>query len=491
MRIIDFSDGFTSSTAPLQVNVEADHLSVFANDAAYVTNKGSAAAVGDLYYNSGSNMVRFYNGSWNNLVGNIVNADISSSASISLSKLAALTANRALISDGSGVVSTSSVTNTELGYVSGVTSSIQTQLNNKISNTLTTTTGDLIYASAANTPARLGIGSTSQVLTVSGGLPVWSTPATALDSSDDIQNLTFTASVAANAMTLALKTKAGTDATASDLIKIGFRNSSATSGSYNLRTLSSALSLVVPSGASLGSNVASTSYKYWLYAIDNSGTIELGISLVPQRDGIYSTTAISAASTTNYVIYSTTARTSVPVRMIGSITATETTPGTWATAPSALSVGNYNQCTQDFKIQGYMGKSSVQTGIAISNDTAVITLQTNVSDNCCGFNQQPNRYYMPKVGWYTFTGSLVMSSTNILNNLYSAQLWLNGATAYNGNGCYQAATTQVILTATWRIQCTTPGTDFVDFRIYGQGNNSGSTLTCNAAALQVQYEGIV
>jgi hypothetical protein len=31
----------------------------------------------------------------------------------------------------------------------------------------------MIYASAANTPARLGIGSTGQVLTVSGGIPTW------------------------------------------------------------------------------------------------------------------------------------------------------------------------------------------------------------------------------------------------------------------------------------------------------------------------------
>lgn len=46
-----------------------------------------------------------------------------------------------------------------------------------INNTLTSTTGDIIYASAANTPARLGIGSTSQVLTVTGGVPVWATPA--------------------------------------------------------------------------------------------------------------------------------------------------------------------------------------------------------------------------------------------------------------------------------------------------------------------------
>ena len=40
-----------------------------------------------------------------------------------------------------------------------------------------TTTGDTLYASAGNTLARLGIGSTGQVLTVASGIPSWSTPA--------------------------------------------------------------------------------------------------------------------------------------------------------------------------------------------------------------------------------------------------------------------------------------------------------------------------
>ena len=39
-----------------------------------------------------------------------------------------------------------------------------------------TTTGDMFVASAAATPARLGIGSTGQVLTVAGGVPAWATP---------------------------------------------------------------------------------------------------------------------------------------------------------------------------------------------------------------------------------------------------------------------------------------------------------------------------
>ena len=82
-----------------------------------------------------------------------------------------------------------SVSATELGYVDGVTSAIQTQLDAKLATatasstyipkTLTTTTGDIIYASGANTPARLGIGSTDQILKVSGGVPAWATPAAA------------------------------------------------------------------------------------------------------------------------------------------------------------------------------------------------------------------------------------------------------------------------------------------------------------------------
>ena len=64
-----------------------------------------------------------------NSITNIENADISASAAIAFSKMANLTASKALQSDGNGDVSASGVTNTELGYVSGVSSAIQTQLN--------------------------------------------------------------------------------------------------------------------------------------------------------------------------------------------------------------------------------------------------------------------------------------------------------------------------------------------------------------------------
>lgn len=86
-----------------------------------------------------------------------------------------LTASRAVVLGASSELVAATTTATEIGYVNGVTSAIQTQLDGKISNTLTTTTGDMIYASGANTPARLPIGSSGQILKTQGGIPTWAT----------------------------------------------------------------------------------------------------------------------------------------------------------------------------------------------------------------------------------------------------------------------------------------------------------------------------
>ena len=60
------------------------------------------------------------------------------------------TASRVVVTDASGNIDTASVTSTELGYVSGVTSSIQTQLNSKHDDTnhvaLTNTEIDTLMA---------------------------------------------------------------------------------------------------------------------------------------------------------------------------------------------------------------------------------------------------------------------------------------------------------------------------------------------------------
>ena len=54
----------------------------------------------------------------------------------------------------------------------------------------TYTTGDVIYASATNTLAKIGIGSTGQVLTVAGGIPTWAAAASGVTITNDTSTAT-------------------------------------------------------------------------------------------------------------------------------------------------------------------------------------------------------------------------------------------------------------------------------------------------------------
>ena len=69
----------------------------------------------------------------------------------------ALTASRTLVSDSSGVITTSSVTSTELSYLSGVTSAIQTQLGTKITSGVGAIVNADVNASAAIAYSKLNL----------------------------------------------------------------------------------------------------------------------------------------------------------------------------------------------------------------------------------------------------------------------------------------------------------------------------------------------
>lgn len=102
--------------------------------------------------------------------GSIVDSMISASAAITLTKLAATTASRALVSDGSGYIVASATTATEIGHVAGVTSAIQTQINNKqpLDATLTAlaaynTNGFLVQTAADTFVGRTLQGQTNRI----------------------------------------------------------------------------------------------------------------------------------------------------------------------------------------------------------------------------------------------------------------------------------------------------------------------------------------
>lgn len=80
-----------------------------------------------------------------------------------------LTASRALVSDASGKVAVSAVTSTELGYVYGVTSAIQTQLNSKAPLASPALTGTPTAPTATAGTNTTQIATTAFVLQATGG----------------------------------------------------------------------------------------------------------------------------------------------------------------------------------------------------------------------------------------------------------------------------------------------------------------------------------
>lgn len=199
-----------------------------------------------------------------------------------------------------------------------------------------------------------------------------------------INNLGLAASVSSNALTIALKTKAGTDPSATDPVKISFRNSTLTTGTYNTRSATSATSIVISSGSTLGTTNAISSTVY-VYALDNSGTIELGVSLAKFADNtIQSSTAEGGAGGADSatVLYSTTARSNVPIRLIGTVSSTQTSAGSWAASPSEISIASI---IQSASFLGGLVNSTSGTSIDIVNipswATKITVMLIDVSTN--------------------------------------------------------------------------------------------------------------
>ena len=148
------------------------------------------------------------------------------------------------------------------------------------------------------------------------------------------------ASVASNALTVSIPA-----------CSIDFRSATLGSGAVNTRSVTSILTMTVSSGSTLGT-VSGQASRIAVLAIDNAGTVELavvnlagGVNL--DESALISTTAEGGAGAADSagVIYSTTARTNVPFRVMGYVESTQTTAGTWAAAPSRIQGAGGNSMT--------------------------------------------------------------------------------------------------------------------------------------------------
>lgn len=152
-------------------------------------------------------------------------------------------------------------------------------------------------------------------------------PAFAQADPGSITNCTLAASVAGNALTVALKTQAGLDPSPGSPCVISFRNASASIGDYSSLSVTAATSFsTAASGSSFGAG-NNVPFRLWVTAWNNGGTVELGLSkqssiarVFPIQEGqLQSSTACNACGTAalSGVFYTTSALANAPIRVLG------------------------------------------------------------------------------------------------------------------------------------------------------------------------------
>jgi hypothetical protein len=202
-------------------------------------------------------------------------------------------------------------------------------------------------------------------------------------------NGTIVPSNAANALTFTIQTLAGATPSATDPVYFVFRNASAGTGNYSVISVTSALSVTVPTSSTLGfSN--NTPGRIWLTAINNAGTVELAVincltsaatskSIYPLAGwGIVNTTALGGPSNGTGVFYSTIARSSVPYGVLGyaSYETGLATAGTWNANPTRMELYRAGVPLPGAVVQMVYGTNTGATTATSSTKVATNTAQS-------------------------------------------------------------------------------------------------------------------
>lgn len=167
-------------------------------------------------------------------------------------------------------------------------------------------------------------------------------------------NLQLNATVATNALTIAVKGNNGSDASATNPILIPFRNSTIATGSPQIVSLQSALSVTIASGSSVGC-VSAQACRLWVIAIcstglectGSAGSDVVGVCVYNALSGTTvasidesalqtSEAGTSGGNLAQKFYCNISAVTSRAVRILGYVDVQETTAGTWATGPTKV-----------------------------------------------------------------------------------------------------------------------------------------------------------
>lgn len=180
---------------------------------------------------------------------------------------------------------------------------------------------------------------------------------------NDLKNYGLSVSASVGALSVALKTNAGSNPASNDKVTFQFSSNGSSSATYSSVDVTSVLSLTITASATLGFTATSTNRVY-VYAINNAGTARLAVSGRSDLDvgAAVTTVAMSSSADSIYPLYATAALT-VAVRLLGWFEAAHTSGGAWQ-APTKVNITN-NSDLSNKQIQ--VSSSAIAVGgIAIS-----------------------------------------------------------------------------------------------------------------------------
>lgn len=247
----------------------------------------------------------------------------------------------------------------------------------------------------------------------------WALLNPAVSSSAATSNASFTnfaigtPTVAASALTIPFTGLDGNALSASNVAYINFRSATAGSGAIAQLALTALASLVISSGSTLGmtSGVAAT---LALAIFNDAGTARPAIInplTLPLVDGIASATSEGGAGAADSagVWYSNAAITSKAYTIVGYITVTEATAGTWATAPSVTKVDAAPATNNAFPVRALISGTAVASTSGTSIDFTGIPSGTKliiISWYNVSFNNTAAPIIQLGAGSFTTTGYL-------------------------------------------------------------------------------------
>lgn len=234
----------------------------------------------------------------------------------------------------------------------------------------------------------------------------------------------ITESHASNAVTFALKTAAGADPSVTNPVFISFSNGT---GGYVVLSVTSALSQTISAGSTLGILSSSTATRLGIVAVNNAGTVALGVGNFPSPPTsdylTFNTTAEGGTGTADSTetIYTTTTLVGVQVQPVAYAiyNFAFTTPGNWTASPT-----NLNMWTTDRAAMPYDFTTRPETPPSQFSSAIIRPKQANSLQYLdLGVNGTPSPSSESLMGWYdTCDADLI---ANPQANTHCARLAVN------------------------------------------------------------------